>query len=166
MPTLVLCHVFSYLRGFDFLQPFLWRTYGLPDDYADRVELGRRGRFRAYAFSLGDRAPAAPAEISSPPPLATHLATSVSDSSLSTVAAPPDPVLASTVIDAFAEAPMDLDGDLGADGDPTAFLTDDALAELVGEALAPGAGAAMVTPEASPGLTPCGCRIQPTQFFQ
>ena len=79
------------------------------------------------------------------------------------VAAPPDPVLASTVIDAFAEAPMDLDGDLGADGDPTAFLTDDALAELVGEALAP---AAIVTPEASPGLTPCGCRIQPTQFFQ
>ena len=56
--------------------------------------------------------------------------------------------------------------DLGADGDPTAFLTDDALAELVGEALAPGAGATMVTPEASPGLTPCGCRIQPTQFFQ
>ena len=53
--------------------------------------------------------------------------------------------------------------DLGADGDPTAFLTDDALAELVGEALAP---AATVTPEASPGLTPCGCRIQPTQFFQ
>ena len=86
--------------------------------------------------------------------------------STGTVAAPPDPVLASTVIDAFAEAPMDLDGDLGADGDPTAFLTDDALAELVGEALAPGAGPAMVTPEASPGLTPCGCRIQPTQFFQ
>ena len=55
---------------------------------------------------------------------------------------------------------------MGADGDPTAFLTDDALAELVGEALAPGAGAAMVTPEASPGVTPCGCRIQPTQFFQ
>ena len=83
------------------------------------------------------------------------------------MAAPPDPVLASTVIDAFAEAPMDLDGDLGADGDPTAFLTDDALAELVGEALAPGAGAATVTPEASPGVTPCGCRIiQPTQFFQ
>ena len=47
--------------------------------------------------------------------------------------------------------------------DPTAFLSDDALAELVGEALAP---AATVTPEASPGLTPCGCRIQPTQFFQ
>ena len=67
-------------------------------------------------------------------------------------------------VDAFASAPMDVD--LGADGDPTAFLTDDALAELVGEALAPGAGAAMVTPEASPGLTPCGCRIQPTQFFQ
>ena len=58
-----------------------------------------------------------------------------------------------------------MDVDLGADGDPTAFLTDDALAELVGEALAPGAGAAMVTPEASPGLTPCGCRIQPTPFF-
>ena len=151
------------LLSLDFLLPFLWRTYGLPDDYATRVELSRRGRFRAYAFSLGDRAPAAPAEIASPPPLATHLATSVSDSSLSTVAAPPDPVLASTVIDAFAEAPMDLDGDLGADGDPTAFLTDDALAELVGEALAP---AATVTPEASPGLTPCGCRIQPTQFFQ
>ena len=56
-----------------------------------------------------------------------------------------------------------MDVDLGADGDPTAFLTDDALAELVGEALAP---AATVTPEASPGLTPCGCRIQPTQFFQ
>ena len=126
-------------------------------DYADRVELGRRGRFRAYAFSLGDRAPAAPAEISSPPPLATHLATSVSDSSLSTV--PPEPF-----VDAFASAPMDVD--LGADGDPTAFLTDDALAELVGEALAPGAGAAIVTPEASPGVTPCGCRIQPTQFFQ
>ena len=127
-------------------------------DYADRVELGRRGRFRAYAFSLGDRAPApaAPAEIASPPPLATHLATSVSDSSLSTVAAPPEPF-----IDAFASAPMDVD--LGADGDPTAFLSDDALAELVGEALAP---AATVTPEASPGLTPCGCRIQPTQFFQ
>ena len=52
---------------------------------------------------------------------------------------------------------------MGADGDPTAFLTDDALAELVGDALAP---AAIVTPEASPGLTPCGCRIQPTQFFQ
>ena len=52
---------------------------------------------------------------------------------------------------------------MGADGDPTAFLTDDALAELVGEALAP---ATIVTPEASPGLTPCGCRIQPTQFFQ
>ena len=50
--------------------------------------------------------------------------------------------------------------------DPTSFLTDDALAELVGEALAPGAGAAIVTPEASPGVTPCGCRIQPTQFFQ
>ena len=31
VPTLVLCHVFSYLRGFDFLQPFLWRTYGLPE---------------------------------------------------------------------------------------------------------------------------------------
>ena len=29
-----------------------------------------------------------------------------------------------------------------------------------------GAGAAIVTPEASPGVTPCGCRIQPTQFFQ
>ena len=28
---MVLCHVFSYLRGFDFLQPFLWRTYGLPE---------------------------------------------------------------------------------------------------------------------------------------
>ena len=125
--------------------------------YADRVELGRRGRFRAYAFSLGDRAPGAPppAEIASPPPLATHLATSVSDSSLSTVAAPPE------FIDAFASAPMDVD--LGADGDPTSFLSDDALAELVGEALAP---AATVTPEASPGLTPCGCRIQPTQFFQ
>ena len=130
-------------------------------DYADRVELGRRGRFRAYAFSLGDRAPAAPAEISSPPPLATHLATSVSDSSLSTVAAPPEPPLHVPFVDAFASAPMDVD--LGADGDPTAFLTDDALAELVGEALAP---AATVTPEASPGLTPCGCRIQPTQFFQ
>ena len=75
------------------------------------------------------------------------------------MAAPPEPF-----IDAFASAPMDVD--LGADGDPTAFLTDDALAELVGEALAPGAGAAIVTPEASPGLTPCGCRIQPTQFFQ
>ena len=99
-------------------------------------------------------------------PCATHRAPSVSDSRRSTGAAPPDPVLASTVIDAFAEAPMDLDGDLGADGDPTAFLTDDALAALVGEALAPGAGAAMVTPEASPGLPPCGCRIQPTQFFQ
>ena len=24
-------YVFSYLRGFDFLQPFLWRTYGLPE---------------------------------------------------------------------------------------------------------------------------------------
>ena len=135
--------------------------------YADRVELGRRGRFRAYAFSLGDRAPAAPgppAEIASPPPLATHLATSVSDSSLSTVAAPPEPPLAAPFVDAFAGAPMDVD--LGADGDPTAFLTDDALAELVGEALAPGAGAAIVTPEASPGVTPCGCRIQPTQFFQ
>ena len=31
VPTLVLCHVFSYLRGFDFLLPFLWRTYGLPE---------------------------------------------------------------------------------------------------------------------------------------
>ena len=78
------------------------------------------------------------------------------------MAAPPEPPLNAPFIDAFASAPMDVD--LGADGDPTAFLTDDALAELVGEALAPGA--ATVTPEASPGLTPCGCRIQPTQFFQ
>ena len=45
-------------------------------------------------------------------------------------------------------------------------VTDGNPIELVGEALAPGAGAAMVTPEASPGLTPCGCRIQPTPFFQ
>ena len=91
----------------------------------------------------------------------TVTAARVTGHSTRSVAAPPEPPLHVPFVDAFASAPMDVD--LGADGDPTAFLTDDALAELVGEALAP---AATVTPEASPGVTPCGCRIQPTQFFQ
>ena len=104
----------------------------------------------------------APAQRAAPDPGERYGGTVLRGDTAGTV--PPEPPLAAPFVDAFASAPMDVD--LGADGDPTAFLTDDALAELVGEALAPGAGAAIVTPEASPGLTPCGCRIQPTQFFQ
>lgn len=130
------------------------------------------GNAAAVSFSLGDRTAAAPAALPS---------RSFSDSSLSTVGTPaaapalppvlppeaitrpasPEAVL--TDIDAFGTA-MDFGEDALA-LDPTALFTDDALAELVGEALVP-APSATITPEDFPGLhdfrTPCGCRYLPT----